>query len=307
MKTLLVTGHRGLLGSAIARKAAHNGYQVLTANGTDLRDEYSTRVWFLHNKPNFVINCAAKVGGVKANRDFPVDFLNDNIKIQSSVIRACAECGVEKLVSIGTSCLFPKDAPVPVCEDSLLTGPFEQSVQAYAIAKLAGHALSKAYHDQYGKNFMTACPSNIYGKGDNYGETAHVIPALMRKIKASIDTGAPLKVWGNGTAIREFIYADDAADAILTVLEKWNKPDAINVGTGIGLSIARLVNAMISIIGAKLDVEWDNSQPTGIQNKTFNIDKLTSLGWSPKIGIMEGLAETWSDFINDKNPRLNER
>lgn len=306
MKTLLVTGHKGLLGSAIARRAAGR-YQVLTADRIDLRDEYCTRIWFLHNKPELVINCAAKVGGVKANRDFPVDFLNDNIKIQSSVIRACAECGVEKLVSIGTSCLFPKDAPVPVCEDSLLTGPFEQSVQAYAIAKLAGHALCKAYHDQRGKNFMTACPSNIYGKGDNYGETAHVIPALMRKIKASIATGEPLNVWGDGSAIREFIYADDAADAILTIMEKWNRPEAINVGTGVGVSIKTLVESMLQITGARPEVEWDYSQPTGIQNKTFNIDKLTSLGWKPRIGLMEGLAETWSDFINDKNPRLNER
>ena len=306
MKRILVTGHNGLLGSALVRRLKGT-YEVLTANGIDFRDDYCTRIWFTHNKPDLVINCAAKVGGVKANRDFPVDFLVDNMKIEMSVIRACADYGVEKLVSIGTSCLFPKDAPVPVCEESLLTGPFDPSVQAYAIAKLAGYALCKAYHDQYGKNFMTACPSNLYGKGDNYGETAHVIPALMRKFKDSIDTGKPITVWGDGSAVREFLYADDAADAIITVMEKWNKPDAINIGTGIGITIGQLVSSLINITDARPEIIWDTSQPTGIQTKTFNIDKLTSLGWNPKIGIMEGLAATWNSFINDREPRLNER
>lgn len=298
---VLITGHRGLLGRACVKKLVWD-HQVVTIDG-DLRDPVLVYEWFSNNKPDYVINCAAKVGGVKVNRDLPVDFLADNLAIQSAVIGASHKFEVKKLVSIGTSCLFPKDAPLPVSEDSLLTGPFDPSVQAYAIAKLAGYALCKAYHDQYGKNFMTACPSNLYGPGDNYGPSAHVIPALMSKLKDSIATGKPMTVWGDGSAIREFLYVDDAAEAIATVLEKWNKPDAINVGTGVGISIRELVNTLIEITGARPSVIWDKSQPTGIQNKTFNIAKLTSLGWRAKTNFAMGLDATWQDFIRQKHPR----
>lgn len=299
--TILITGHKGLIGSACVRHAKDK-YEVLTMD-FDIRNESLVDRWFRTNTPQYVINCAAKVGGVRANRDQPVDFLRDNLAIQSAIINASAEFGVEKLVSLGTSCLFPRDAPLPVREESLLTGPFDQSVQSYAIAKLAGYALCKAYHFQNGKNFTTACPSNIYGIGDNYGPSAHVIPALMMKLLESVKSGAPMTVWGDGTAIREFLYADDCASAIITVLEHWNKPDAINIGTGIGISIKELVDTIFGVTGFNPGVIWDDSQPTGIQNKTFDISKLTNMGWKPKIDFGEGLALTWKDLLSNPNPR----
>lgn len=294
---ILVTGHRGLLGSACARKLSY-GNRILTIDG-DLRDREMVREWFMLNRPNYVINCAAKVGGVKANRDQPVDFLKDNLAIQTNVIEASADFGVDKLVSIGTSCLFPKDAPLPVSEDSLLTGPFDPSVQAYAIAKLAGYALCKAYYDQHGKNFTTACPANLFGPGDNFGPSAHVIPGIMNRLQDSIIHNKPLVVWGNGSAIREFLYVDDAASAIQVIMEKWNKPDAINVGTGAGISIRALVTILMEVTGADVPVIWDDSQPTGIQNKTFDISKLKSLGWSPSTSFIDGLEATWKDFTTN--------
>lgn len=298
---ILITGHRGLLGSACVRRLSL-AHKIVTIDG-DLRDRETVMEWFAWNRPDYVINCAAKVGGVKANRDQPVDFLKDNLAIQTNVIEASSNFGIEKLVSIGTSCLFPKDAPLPVSEDSLLTGPFDPSVQAYAIAKLSGYALCKAYHDQYGKNFMTACPSNLYGPGDNYGPSAHVIPAIMKRLLESIRNNEPLVVWGNGTAIREFLFVDDAAAAIQVILDKWNKPDAINVGTGVGISIRALVTILMEVAGGNVPVVWDNSQPTGIQNKTFDISKLKSLGWSPSTAFIDGIEATWKDFTTNPSHR----
>lgn len=300
MKTLLVTGHKGLLGSACVRRLSSK-YQILTFDGNIL-DQGLFNTWLKWHKPDSIIHCAAKVGGVKSNRDFPVDFISENLKIQEVVIGQAHREGINNLVFVGTSCLFPKDAPVPVSEDSLLTGPFESSVQAYAIAKLAGYAMCKAYATQYGRNYMTVCPSNIFGPGDNYGESAHVIPALMRKFRHSIKTKDRLVVWGDGSAIREFIYADDAADAIGVVLEKWNRPDVINIGTGEGCSIAELVYTLRQVTGGADktgEIVWDKSQPTGIHNKTFDITRLKSLGWGPKVTFREGLDRTWRDFINN--------
>lgn len=302
LKSILVTGHKGLLGGALCHRLDRE-FRVLTSD-LDYRDEKQVRWWFSVHRPNYVINCAAKVGGVRANRDLPVDFLANNLAIQSAVISVSHDYKVEKLISIGTSCLFPKDAPLPVSEDSLLTGPFEPSVQAYAIAKLAGYALCKAYHDQYGDNFMTACPSNLYGFGDNYGPSAHVIPALMSRLRHAISKGEPLTVWGDGSAVREFLFVDDAADAIVTVLHKWNRPDAINVGTGEGVSIRGLVEMLIAATRAPVEVVWDTAQPTGIQNKTFDISKLSSLGWKPSIKLRDGLWRTWLNYINTPNPRM---
>lgn len=296
---LFISGHRGLLGKACIRRLGVK-YDIVMFNG-DITNEHYFREWFEDVRPNYVINCAAKVGGVRANRDYPVEFITTNLKIQNAVIENSYDYDVEKLIQIGTSCLFPKDAPLPVSEDSLLTGPFDPSVQAYAIAKLAGYALCRAYRDQHGKNFMTASPSNLFGPGDNYGPSAHVIPAIMSRLLDSIRTGGPLVVWGDGTAIREFLYVDDAADALGVVLENWNKPDVINIGTGVGISIRDLVDALIEVTGASnVDVVWDTSQPTGIQNKTFDISKLKSLGWSPSVEFKEGLARTWHDFTHNK-------
>ncbi len=302
MKKLLISGHRGLLGSACVRRF-QDKYQVLTFEG-DLTDLSLLRCWWTTNRPDYVIHCAAKVGGIKANRDFPVDFLVDNLKIQSAVIHACFDFDVEKLVFVGTSCLYPKNCPLPVTEESLLTGPFEPDVASYAAAKLAGYEMCRAYAHQYGKNFMTVAPCNLYGQGDNYGPSAHVIPALIKRVFECAKTKAPVVVWGDGSQVREFLYADDAADAISFVLEGWNKPDIINIGSGIGTSIRSLVETILLVSGVKVDVVWDRHAPTGIQNKTFKPDKLRHLGWGPEHDLKSGLAKTIMDYASTTKHRF---
>lgn len=302
MDKLLITGSRGLLGGACARRLWHK-YDLLVYPD-NLLNEPRFRKWMVDNKPRYVIHCAAKVGGVKANRDNPVEFLGQNLRIQSNVIEASADLGVEKLVFIGTSCLYPRDCSIPVREESLLSGPFEPAVEAYAIAKLAGYRLCKSYSEERSKNFMTVCPSNLYGIGDNYGPSAHVIPALMSRLKYAIDTNTNLIAWGDGSAVREFLYVDDAADAIDAVLENWNKPDLINIGTGQGTTIKELVDTLVEVSGFKYNVLWDPSQPTGIPKKTFDVSKLTSLGWTPKTTLRKGLEKTWQSFTSTERPRI---
>ncbi len=298
MKKLLITGHRGLLGSACIRRL-RDEYQILIYVD-DLLDEARFRRWMVDNRPNLVIHCAAKVGGVKANRDNPAGFLENNLRTELAVITSCRDFKVDRLIFIATSCLFPKDAPVPVREDSLLSGPFEPAVQAYAIAKLAGYELCKSFNYQNGTNFITVCPSNLYGPGDNYGPSAHVIPALISRLNDSVRNKQPLVVWGDGSAVREFLYVDDAADAIATVLGHPNPPELINIGTGEGTTIRNLVDLLVWIAGSGIRVEWDTSKPTGIQEKTFDITRIKSLGWSPKTTLSDGLDKTWHNFNTTK-------
>lgn len=297
-----ISGHKGLLGSACVRRLGIY-HDILTFNGNIL-DSGNFASWLMAERPDAVIHTAAKVGGVKANRDQPVEFLLQNIKIQNLVIEASALIGVSKLVFIGTSCLYPKDAKIPTKEEYLMTGPFEPSVEAYAIAKLAGYELCKAYSQQHGKLFTTVALSNLYGPGDNYGPSAHVIPALIKRLSDSVKTGEPLQVWGDGTAVRDFLYVDDAADAIGVVLEKWNRPDLINIGSGIGVSLYDLVNILVAIGGGGIKVEWDETQPIGIHKKVMDISKIKGLGWEPAISLLEGLSKTWLDFTNNANLRL---
>ncbi len=302
MKKMLITGHRGLLGSACARR--FSGHFEILSIPTNILDEQKTRSWFSENRPDYVVHAAAKVGGVKANREYPVEFLLDNIKMQNVIIESCYTYGVEKLINVATSCLFPKLAPLPVSEESLLTGPFEPDVEAYAIAKLAGYRLCKAYAEEYSQNYMTVAPCNLYGLNDNYGPSAHVIPALMSRLKKAHEERKPLVVWGDGTAIREFMYADDAANSISYVLHQWNSPELINIGTGIGTNIRSLVEALIDVSGLSVEVQYDTSQPTGIYRKTFSIKKLERLGFGPLFNLREGLLKTWIDFIENPNPRF---
>lgn len=304
MSRILITGHRGLLGSACVRQFSKS-HEILTLE-TSLTDERYVGFWFAENQPEGVIHCAAKVGGVKANRDNPVSFLIDNVTIQNNVLRAAAENGVKKLVNIATSCLYPHLAPVPVKEDSLLTGPFSPDVESYAIAKLAGYGLCRAYRSQSGKDFVTVAPCNLYGPNDNYGPSAHVIPSLIDKFdKAQTDGSNEIKVWGDGSAIREFLHSDDAACAIETVYDKYSSPEIINIGHGHPASIRYLVESISIAYGYHPNVIWDNSQPVGIQEKTFSAEKLISLGWSPKIGLVDGLKMTIKDFL--ENPRTRRK
>ncbi len=298
MKKVLITGHRGLLGSACIRRL--QGEYLVLIYTDNLLDEPKFRRWMVDNKPDLVIHCAARVGGVKANQDDPAGFLENNLRTELTVITSAKDFGVERLVFMGTSCLFPKNTPIPVSEDSLLTGPFEPAVQAYAIAKLAGYELCKSFNYQLGTNFITACPSNLYGPGDNYGPSAHVIPALISRLSASIKSKQPLTVWGDGTAVREFLYVDDAADAIAAILSHPNPPDLINIGTGEGTTIRNLVDLMVWISGSGVKVEWDATKPTGIQEKTFDISRISSLGWLPKTTLSDGLEKTWNNFHTTK-------
>jgi GDP-L-fucose synthase len=292
---LLITGHRGLLGSACVRRLGLK-HEILTFDGNLIFSAREFIQWVNVNRPEGIIHCAAKVGGVKSNRDNPVDFLKDNLVIQDLVFDCAWAFGVSKLVFVGTSCMYPRDCPTPVKEEYLFTGPLEPSVEAYATAKIAGYELCKAYFHQYGCNFMTVAPCNLYGIGDKYGPSAHVIPALIKRIHESIKTKEPMEVWGSGDAVREFLYADDAADAIGVVLEKWNTPDLINIGTGHGTTIKGLVDHLMWIAGVGVEVFWDESQPTGIPKKTFDISKISSLGWKPNHTLTEGLAKTWNDY-----------
>jgi GDP-L-fucose synthase len=305
MEDILITGHQGLLGSALTRRFLKNPrYRVLTTPKNLISLE-TTQGVFQDLKPTCVIHCAAKVGGVKANRNYPVNFLLENLRLQNNVIQCSHEWGVRRLVFIGTSCLFPREVEMPVREESLLTGRFEPDVEAYAIAKLAGWRLCKAYYEQYGHMYVTACPSNLYGPNDNYAsESAHVIPALMAKLKHSLEADIPFQVWGAGDQVREFLHSDDAASAIEIVLDRWTSPEVINIGSGKGTTIFELVKTLIEIAGKKPEhVVWDCGQPTGIPRKTFDISKLRALGWEPKITLREGLESTWKEFCENPKPR----
>lgn len=267
-------------------------------------DDNWVRYFFSEHGPDYVIHCAAVVGGVKANRDNPVKFLLDNMAIQNVVLPAAADYGVKRLVNIGTSCMYPRSAETPVSEESFMQGPLEPSVEAYAIAKIAAYALCRAYNAERGKSFITVCPANLYGSRDNYGPSAHVIPALIKKITdAKENLQETVTVWGDGTAIREFLCADDCARAIGKVLDAPNPPDLINIGSGEGTSIRKLVWLIKQALKTDMEVHWDTSQPTGIPEKTFDITRVRSLGWEPQVPLDQGLADTIRDYINNPNPR----
>lgn len=302
MKRILVTGHRGLLGSACVREY-QTDHEVVTCGDVDLTNREATRELFNRLAPiDIVIHCAAKVGGVKANRDEPVAFMMENLWMQNNVIEASHDAEVRRLCFIGTSCMFPRDADLPVQESSLFTGKLEDSVEAYAIAKIAGWRLCKAYWEQHGDRFITVAPSNIFGPGDNYGTSAHVIPALILKMHRACSLRQSMEVWGDGTAIREFIYVDDVASAIRKLIDHWKSPEVVNVGTGIGTGIKELVSCIA--VAAPHDhipeIKWNSDAPTGIPRKTFSIENLNRLGWTPKYNLRDGLKLTWHDFMNSK-------
>jgi len=300
MKNLLITGHRGLLGSACVRHFSGR-YNIITIDGRITgRDEL--REFFRKTQPDYVIHCAAKVGGINANKENPVGFLVENLSLQNIVMMVAADFGVSKFINVGTSCLYPDNSPIPVKERSLMHGPFNPDVEAYATAKLAGYQLCKAIYLQYGLNFMTVCPCNLYGPGDNYGQNAHVIPSLIRKMVMAKNSLCPMMVWGNGTEVREFLYADDCAAAIEVVMDGWPSPDLINIGTGISTTIRELVDTMNEVHG-HVHVTWNHGIKRGIKEKTFDITQISRLGWKPKVGLKEGLTKAFDDFING-TPRL---
>ena len=299
---IFVAGHRGMVGSAIVRRLQAEGFtQILTRNRSDLDllDRLAVRRFFEIERPEFVFDAAARVGGIIANSEKPVEFLIENLTIQNNVIQAAADFGAAKLLFLGSSCIYPKLAPQPISEDSLLTGPLEPTNDAYALAKIAGIKLCQAYAKQHGKNFISAMPTNLYGPNDNFDlRTSHVLPALIRKVHEAKTSGArTVAVWGTGTPRREFLHVDDLADACLFLLNNYDSPEIVNIGCGEDFTIRELVETVCETLGFDGDLVFDTSKPDGTPRKLLNIEKLRSLGWSPRIPLREGILDAYTWFL----------
>src|SRR5947208_5094548 len=298
---IFLAGHRGMVGSALVRRLEAEGFKnLLTRDRSklDLASESAVAKFFAEERPTIVIVAAAKVGGIKANNDFPVEFLLDNLLIQNNVIRSAYESGVRKLLFLGSSCIYPKFAPQPIPETSLLDGPLEPTNEAYAIAKIAGIKLCQAYNREYGANFISAMPTNLYGPNDNFDlETSHVLPALIRKAhEARIRNDQRLIVWGTGKPRREFLHVDDLASACLLLLEKYDSPDIVNVGCGEDVSIRELAELICEVLGFDGELAWDTSKPDGTPRKLLDVSKLRALGSKPAISLRDGIARTYQWF-----------
>lgn len=295
---VFVAGNRGLVGSAIVRNLIAKGYKnIYSAPRThfDLRDQNDVEKYFEVNRPEYVFLAAAKVGGIKANNDYPAQFIRDNLQIQTNVIDAAYRHGVKKLVFLGSSCIYPKFATQPITEDQFMTGPLESTNDAYAIAKIAGIKMCQAYYQQYGFNAISLMPTNLYGINDNFDfETSHVLPALIRRFHEAKESNAPyVECWGDGSAMREFLHVDDMAEASIYCMLNYDDSEIINIGTGEDLTIKSLTEKIVDVIGYTGEVRWDTSKPNGTPRKVLNVDKIKSLGWEPKIGLREGIESTY--------------
>jgi GDP-L-fucose synthase len=294
-----VAGHRGLVGSAIVRALKARGYRNLilrTSAELDLRDSAAVASFFEKERPDYVFLAAAKVGGILANSTYPAQFIYDNLMIQANVIHAAYRQAVRKLLFLGSSCIYPKHAPQPMKEEYLLTGPLEPTNEPYAVAKIAGIKLCQAYNRQYGTRYISLMPTNLYGPNDNFDlETAHVIPALIRKFDTAKEEGAPyVTVWGTGTPRREFLHVDDLAAACLFLMAHYDENEPINVGTGEDLPIAELAAMIKEVVGYRGEIVYDRSKPDGTPRKLLDVTRLRRLGWRPKIGLEEGLRDTYA-------------
>jgi len=298
---IFVAGHRGMVGSALMRRLEAEAFSnVVTRKRSqlDLTDESAVAKFFAKERPDIVIVAAAKVGGIKANNDYPVEFLVENLRIQNNVICAAHENGVRKLLFLGSSCIYPKFAPQPILETALLSGPLEQTNEAYAIAKIAGIKLCQAFSREYGANFISAMPTNLYGPNDNFDlETSHVLAALLRKAhEAKARKDQKLLVWGTGKPRREFLHVDDLASACLVLLEKYDSPEIINVGCGEDISIRGLAELICDVVGFDGELAWDTTKPDGTPRKLLDVTKLRALGWKPAITLQDGIARTYEWF-----------
>jgi GDP-L-fucose synthase len=303
---IYIAGHRGLVGSAIVRHLEREGFtNILTAtrDQLDLRSQSEVSNWFAVHRPRYVFLVAGTVGGILANSTRPAEFIYDNMMIHGTVVHSAYETGVEKLLYLGSSCIYPRDATQPITEEQLLTGPLEETNEWYAIAKIAGIKLCQAYRRQYGCNFISAMPTNLYGPGDNFDLTSsHVIPALMRKFHDSRSTSTrEVEVWGTGSAMREFLHVDDLASACLFLLENYDGDSHINVGTGVDLSIKQLAETIQSIVNPSAVINWDTSKPDGTPRKLLDISRLRALGWEPSIDLSDGLASTYEWFLSTES------
>jgi len=301
---IFVAGHRGMVGSALIRALEVAGFSKLLKRDRselDLGDSAAVSKFFAKEKPEVVIFAAAKVGGIKANNDQPVEFLLENLRVQNNVIAAAHENGARKLLFLGSSCIYPKLAPQPIPESALLSGPLEPTNEAYAIAKIAGVKLCQAFSREYGANFVSAMPTNLYGPNDNFDlETSHVLAALLRKAyEAKKSSARELVVWGTGTPRREFLHADDCASACLFLLEKYDSPEIVNVGCGEDISIRELAELVCEVVGFDGELSWDKTKPDGTPRKLLDVSKLRGLGWTPTIPLRDGIAQAYDWFLKN--------
>ena len=300
--TVYVAGHHGLVGSALVRHLRALGFHsVVGARSAevDLRDRAQTRAYFDRVRPAVVIDAAARVGGILANSTFPAEFLSENLRIQLNVLDAAHEFDVEKVLFLGSSCIYPKFAPQPITESSLLTGPLEETNDAYAIAKIAGIMQIQAYRRQYGRSWISAMPTNLYGPGDNFDlKSSHVLPALLRKFHEAKRDGRPeVTVWGSGTPRREFLHVDDLASACLHLLENYDEPEPVNVGVGADIEIRELAALVARVVGFDGAIVFDTTMPDGTPRKLLDVSRLTGLGWTPRIGLEDGIADSYRWFL----------
>ncbi|MCF2447036.1 GDP-L-fucose synthase [Dyadobacter sp. CY345] len=302
---IYIAGHRGMVGSAIARGLAKKGFENIvtrTSSELDLRNQQAVADFFAEEKPDYVFLAAAKVGGILANNTYRGEFLYDNLMMEANVVHSAHLNGVKKLMFLGSSCIYPKMAPQPLREDYLLTGLLEETNEPYAIAKIAGIKLCEAYHDQYGSNFISVMPTNLYGYGDNYDlNNSHVLPALIRKFHEAKEENKPfVQAWGTGSPMREFLFADDLAEACLFLMETYNGRELVNIGTGEDLSIKELTELVAKTTGFEGGIHWDTSKPDGTPRKLMDVSKLHGLGWKHTIELPEGIALAYADFLKNQ-------
>jgi len=304
---IFVAGHRGLVGSAVVRRLTADGHQVLTRPRAelDLRDAAATSAYLRDTRPDAVVLAAARVGGIMANATRPVQFLEDNLRIQLSVVAGAHEAGVSRLLFLGSSCIYPRLAPQPIREEALLTGPLEPTNEAYALAKIAGIVQIRSYRRQYGAGFVSAMPTNLYGPGDNFDlATSHVLPALIRRFhEAARDGAEQVTLWGSGTPRREFLHVDDLASACALLLRRYDGDEPVNVGCGEDLTIRELAETVREVVGFRGAIGWDASKPDGTPRKLLDISRLSALGWRPRIALREGIAKVYAHWRAEGDPR----
>ena len=304
-KTIWVAGETGMVGSATVRRLASEHCRLLSANRKelDLRNQADVMTWMKHNKPDIIVLAAATVGGILANSTRPAEFLYDNLAIESNIIHAAHTNKTEKLLFLGSACIYPRDALQPMAENALLTGPLEPTNEWYAVAKIAGIKLCEAYRKQYGSDFISAQPNNLYGPGDNFNlETSHVIPALMVKAHRAKGVGAPtMKIWGTGSPMREFLHVDDLADALVHLLKTYSGPSHVNIGSGEEISIKDLAQTISHTLGFEGKLEFDSSKPDGAPRKLLDATMMKELGWTPSIMLEDGLKNTYQWYLENED------
>jgi GDP-L-fucose synthase len=301
-EAILVAGARGMVGSALVRRLKSDGYANLLAPPRaelDLQDAAGTRAYLARTKPAYVFIAAAKVGGIQANNTFRAQFLHENLAIADNLIDGAHQAGVQRLMFLGSSCIYPKLAPQPIREDSLLTGPLEETNEPYAIAKIAGVKMCEAYNAQYGRQYVSAMPTNLYGPNDNYDlQTSHVLPALIRKAHEARRRGdAEYVVWGSGTPMREFLYVDDLADACVHLMQRGYDGPLVNIGTGEDVTIRELAETVMDVVGFRGRIVFDAGKPDGTPRKLLDVGRLHALGWKHRIGLRQGIALAYQDFL----------